>query len=107
MKTPNVVLGIALLATTGLITATIHAAEPRDAAASGSRTGGDRDAVAPLVQHASDKPTHPHVAEGGADRLKERQLASDGSDRLKQNRVADGGYDSGSDMNADFCFACR
>jgi hypothetical protein len=35
------------------------------------------------------------------------RVAEGGSDRLMQNRVADGGYDSGSDINAGFCYACR
>lgn len=133
MKTPQYALGIALLAASACVAITAQADEAGTGSAkAGSRAGGDRDAVAPLVQHAPEKLAADHVAEGGADRLRERQLAADdanlkqnpvagynplrgtrvaegGSDRLIERRVADGGYgyDASSEVMPYFCIACR
>ncbi|VVM45146.1 hypothetical protein PS645_00458 [Pseudomonas fluorescens] len=134
MKTLQYALGSALLAASAFVAIAAQADEAGiGSAKGGSRAGGDRDAVAPLVQHAPEKLAPDHVAEGGADRLRERQLAADGSDRLKQNqlaghnplrgtrvaeggsdrlienRLADGGYgyDSSSEVMPYFCIACR
>lgn len=94
MKTSNLALSVAFFAATALAAATSHADEAgAESAKGGGRAGGDRDAVAPLVQHAAEKLAPDHVAEGGADRLKERQLAEGGSDRLIERRVAEGGSD--------------
>ena len=94
MKTPHYALGIALLAASAFGAMAAQADEAGTGSAKGGgRAGGDRDAMAPLVQHAPETLAPDHVAEGGADRLRERQLAADGSDRLKGNQVAEGGAD--------------
>jgi hypothetical protein len=92
MKTSDLGLAIAFLATTGLITSHAAATDTYSAPVAG-RENTTADEILPAVQQYRTRSAPTRIAEGGSDRLIERRVAEGGSDRLIERRVAEGGSD--------------